>query len=1604
MEDKDVTLVKLLEEISELQERQRRMEQQHRVEQEQRQQQAEEQTRRCMDLVEKMLQRDVESRQFPGNPNFVVSVPLDAAEAVEDFQGGAGLTAEDWLTSFLETAELARWSEQDCLLMFKRKMHGPAADWYKALPSKGRWSDVEKSFRKAFCRARQSTDLYREMFARVQGDKESLEAYVRAKQRLCVRCGLDVERTKNEILMTLNRHHDDVNTVMQMRDHSSIDVLLQDMLEFKASKEQRRQVLSGSTPSLANPNESSKKDKTDKGSNGGKGRFQYPRRSAAQGKDPQTPPKDWKAEASCYRCGEQGHIKSECPQRQKSAPGDGLPRPKEEGEPKTTAGKNDEPRKQKKALAVVGDLQNGLSKASDAHNPADLCQLIINGKHTAAGLLDPCADMNLIASRVADRLRLKRDPADITRCEGVGGSQPLRGTVTMDIEVQGNSFDGEQASVVDELPGGIEIVLGKPLLDKPNMAFIWKNGSGLLVDVRNFPRLVLPEEMSSVRLRAHCDIKIPPMSAMLVRLEVEPSSTELSANGICAEAPNLDKDGVLWVESHSDELPSLVCQISDGAVELPVSNCTDTELLVRKGRVVQKALHLAKAVEVRPPTYAGREAAQGVAACAVRRVEKGPIKLNEVNFGPNATNEEKASLLALINRYRHCFAMSISELGRTHLVEFDIKEAPCSTPVYQKPYRASQKEREVLREITDDLLKNDLVSESESPYSSPVLLVKKKTGEYRMVIDYRKLNAQTVKDRFPLPLIDDVLDNVVGFRYLITLDMAHGYFQIPMTQEARARAAFSTPDGHFEPTVLMFGLCNGPAVYQRMMSKAFGHLGPQVATFFLDDVIIGGRTFDELLTKFEKFLISVEKAGLTIKLSKSHFACEDVQFLGFRVTSDGKLYPGEAKTLAIEKFPVPKDKHEIRRFIGLCSFFRRFVRDFAKIARPLTSLLKGDADFFWTAEHQDAFDILKACLTSEPVLAIFDPKRKTEVHTDASGDGIAGMLLQVDETGKQHLVYCVSRSLSSSELNYHSTKLEMLAVVWSLDRFRCYLTGISFTLVTDCTAVAQLKTSRGNKSQFARWQELIADFDFEFQHRPGTSMAHVDACSRAPAGEPTGDEDVITLEPPKVEELTKVMFSLSKEDEIAALQSSDEAVKQIISLITKKNLTASEASIVQGYEMKDGVLFRRIPETGKSVMVVPHHMRKYTVVKAHDFGGHFGVEKSLELAQRYYWFRGMRKYFKQYISCCFECISRKALPGKQQGLLNPIPPGRKPFDLVHVDFLGPFVKSGRGKHYICVLVDTLTKFVFVRAYSSPSAKHAVQLFEELRLIYGKPSRIVSDRGTAFTSKTFEQYCRDHGIQHTLTSTQRPQANGLVERMNRVITTMLGCSTTREDQTDWCRMLPEVQAKINNAPSTSTGKSPFELLHGYQSDLDCNFTERWILEHQDDLWTDASELRADARESILEAQKEYAATYNKRRCEPYILHRGDVVFAKRLPVPTGTSTKLQVKYRGPFVISEVLPSDTYRIASLEQRGAYSTTAHISQLKPFKLMKEEGAQPADEDSSDDSEDNDNNARAVESHDTPEQQAPAKKPPRPQDAVLRRSRRTRKGPHVYGDFVPK
>lgn len=380
-----------------------------------------------------------------------------------------------------------------------------------------------------------------------------------------------------------------------------------------------------------------------------------------------------------------------------------------------------------------------------------------------------------------------------------------------------------------------------------------------------------------------------------------------------------------------------------------------------------------------------------------------------------------------------------------------------------------------------------------------------------------------VKENYPIQLIDDQLDTLSGHQFYTTLDLACGYYQVPICESDKPKTAFVTPDGHFEFNRMPFGLANAPATFQRIMNQVLGSTRHKEAQAYLDDVVIPAKDFSDGMKRLENTLQLFSNAGLTLNLSKCLFFGHSVDYL-------------------VERFPIPASQHNVRQFLGLASFFRRFVPGFSTIAKPLTHLLKKDVSWSWGKEQHAAFTTLKQKLVEKPTLALYDPSDETELHTDACKLGLGAILLQRDTNKILKPVAFYSRQTTPEEQNYSSYDLETLAVISALRKFRVYLVGISFKVVTDCNSLRATFQKRDMIPRVARWWEQMQEFNLTIDYRPATAMAHVDALSRNPIPE----------SPKKVCDILAV--SESEYDWILTVQGADSEIQKIINILKDPNL------------------------------------------------------------------------------------------------------------------------------------------------------------------------------------------------------------------------------------------------------------------------------------------------------------------------------------------------------------------------------------------------------------------------------------------------------------------
>lgn len=469
----------------------------------------------------------------------------------------------------------------------------------------------------------------------------------------------------------------------------------------------------------------------------------------------------------------------------------------------------------------------------------------------------------------------------------------------------------------------------------------------------------------------------------------------------------------------------------------------------------------------------------------VSMFEEGCVGLN---------NEQRVEFKQFLLRNKMSFARP-GEVGRTHMGTHKIKLRD-ETPIKEPPRRIPIHKREILDKEIEKLEKRGLIEKSTSPWSSQLVLVQKKDGSWRMCVDYRKLNERTIKDAYPITRIDDNLDALSGADWFTSLDLDMAYHQVPMEDGDKEKTAFATPRGGLYHYVTMpFGLCNSPGTFQRVMEKVLAGLQWQVAVLYLDDIIVYGRTFEEHFTNLETVLERINNAGLKLKPTKCHFLRKETKFLGHIVSKQG-VRTDPDKTSAVENMPTPKSLRDVRSFLGLTSYYRKFIKDYATTAQPLFDLTKKDTKFCWTADTEKAFHELKKKLTGSEVLAYPDINGTEFIlDTDASHYAIGGVLSQV-QNGKERVISYGSRSLTRAERNYCVTRKEMLAVVYFTKHFKHYLIGKPCIVRTDHGSLTWLQRFKEPDGQIHRWLQQLSQFDMKIMHRPGRKHGNADALSR----------------------------------------------------------------------------------------------------------------------------------------------------------------------------------------------------------------------------------------------------------------------------------------------------------------------------------------------------------------------------------------------------------------------------------------------------------------------------------------------------------------------------
>ncbi|KAJ8353404.1 hypothetical protein SKAU_G00209710 [Synaphobranchus kaupii] len=928
-------------------------------------------------------------------------------------------------------------------------------------------------------------------------------------------------------------------------------------------------------------------------------------------------------------------------------------------------------------------------------------------------------------------------------------------------------------------------------------------------------------------------------------------------------------------------------------------------------------------------------------------------------------HQQRQQLKSLLDGNADLFAVRDEDCTQTELVQHTIN-TDTAQPIRLRPHRMSPAKRLVAEEKVKEMAAAGVIEPSDSPWAAPAVLVQKKSGEWRFCVDYRRLNFVTTKDSYPLPRIDEALDHISGSSWFSSLDLRSGYWQVRLAPEAKPKTAFTIGHGLWQFRVMPFGLCNAPATFERLMERVLAAVPRSRCVVYLDDLLVHASDFQQALANLTDVLAAIRQAGLRLNPKKCQLLRRETAFLGHIVSERG-VATDPSKVAAVRDWPVPGNVGELRSFLGLASYYRRFVRDFATLASPLHRLTDKCRPFVWQEEQSMAFDQLRAALTEAPVLAYPDAQRPFIVDTDASNTGVGAVLSQEDEDGERVVAY-YSRALGKAERNYCVTRRELLAVVRALHHFRPYLQGSHFLLRTDHTSLTWLLTFKDPEGQVARWLEQLQGYDFEIRHRAGRLHGNADALSRRPCAaqecrycsrqeerdqvspdvavvQASGDaEGWLPLTPMELQEAQEADSTLGKVR--SWLEAGQRPERSVVSAESPE--VKSYYSLYSSLVQRDGLLYRRwqAPGRGSDILqlLVPRALRPDVLRLVHGSvgAGHFGNNKTLHrLRGKFHW-PGCRHDVELHVHCCDSCTAQKGPSQRSRAPLQQHLVGA-PMERVGVDVLGPFPVTDSGNRYILVAMDYFTKWPEAFAIPDQSAATtAERLVEEMFTRFGAPAELHSDQGRNFESQLMAEVCKRLGVTKTRTTPLHPQSDGLVERFNRTLATQLAILASQH-QRDWDRHLPLVLWAYRSAVQESSQLTPAALMFGRElrTPVDLVFgappepeepsrtREEYYHRLRNRLLV-AHDFARKAQASAGVKQKRWYDT----RCRGRAFAAGEQVWVYCPERKKGLSPKLRASWRGPGEIVERLSEVVYRIR-MPGRGRL-VVLHQDRLAPYRPL--------------------------------------------------------------------
>ena len=917
-------------------------------------------------------------------------------------------------------------------------------------------------------------------------------------------------------------------------------------------------------------------------------------------------------------------------------------------------------------------------------------------------------------------------------------------------------------------------------------------------------------------------VTIPGFSSLLIK-------TKIKLNG----APDL-LNGHIFIEPSCTThkclaLPPGLYQVKGGTAFIYVINVSKAPITLLRGTKVSLVEFTNNNLTVVDMPHAVTCASTQISTDNSETMENALQEILATN--PNLSSDQISSLKDLFNKFPSILPSESRPIGRTELLQHSIKLVEGTTPRQIPAYRVPHSKRVQLEKEIQGMLKAGIISPSKSPWSSPILLIPKPDGNFRVVADFRYVNSKTVKESFPMADIKTLLMDInSNSKIFSSIDLKKGFLQVPLEEASKPITAFNTPSGCYEYNVVPMGLTNS-LTFCRLMSLVLQGLLSDNVLIYMDDLLITSNTQKEHKDRLDQIFSRLHDANLTINPSKCRFFATSLVFIGHTLTGDGIL-PNKNKISAIEDFPTPRSAKDIKSFIGLGGFYRSFVPNFSSIAAPLTSLLKKDAKFKWEEDQENAFNHLKSLLVSSPVLAYPDYNKPFELYTDASNVGLGAVLMQKFHNKRRPIAYA-SRILSKTEKSYCTTDKEMAAIAWSLRHFRDIILGYKITVFTDHCPLTYMINSP-TKDPFgkrARYFLTLSEYDLDVKYIKGSQNTPPDALSRAPLQikNTTSDDmsdpfppsfktadpvvSLINSFPASVYTPTTTLPSLNTTDVRKELLK-DDRYKSILAALESNQPPPKFTGLpVSTFVAHNGILFRQLNakrlkghyKKPVTQTVLPESYVDRFIERAHVETLHAGKQRTIDHLRKHFFFPYLARRTATWVDNCETCELYKGSVGNKNPCGTYDPPTR-PWSVVFTDIL-TLPQSNNGHRYLIVFIDQGTRYCELAVIPDKTSKSiAKALFYNVICRWGTMETLVSDNAPEYTSDIIKELASLLNISHPPILPYRPEANGFSERLNRTIIQHIRTLSV-ENQEIWCEILPVIQGAINDNMHAAFADSP-----------------------------------------------------------------------------------------------------------------------------------------------------------------------------------------------------